>query len=208
MTKYDKKDIQNLNKSFRTNLINSILGPKPVNLIGTKSKDGIENLAIFSSLVHLGADPALIGFIQRPITDFSHTYKNILETNYYTINQINTKIYKNAHITSARVERELSEFNISNLRASYEQDFFAPFVLESHVKIGLIFREAIPIKWNNTHLIIGEIESLIFDKNCIETNGEVNPLTNDIALVSGLETYYSSQFLEKLAYVKAKDIQA
>ena len=55
-----------MDKISRLNLINSITGVKPSNLIGTKSKDGFSNLAIFSSVVHLGSKPPLIGFITRP----------------------------------------------------------------------------------------------------------------------------------------------
>ena len=61
-----KHDIKNLDRVYRLNLINSITGVKPGNLIGTESKEGIKNLAIFSSVVHLGSNPAQIGIVIRP----------------------------------------------------------------------------------------------------------------------------------------------
>ena len=57
---FEEADIFNLDKVKRLKLINSITGVKPANLIGTRSSDGITNLAIFSSIVHLGSNPPLI----------------------------------------------------------------------------------------------------------------------------------------------------
>ena len=61
-----QKNILESEKLFRTKLINSLAGIRQVALIGTKSKDGQENVAIFNSLIHLGAHPPLFGFISRP----------------------------------------------------------------------------------------------------------------------------------------------
>jgi flavin reductase (DIM6/NTAB) family NADH-FMN oxidoreductase RutF len=58
----NKEDILKAERIFRLNLINSITGVKPANLIGTQSKEGNSNLAIFSSVVHMGSNPALVGF--------------------------------------------------------------------------------------------------------------------------------------------------
>ena len=76
---YTKENLSSLDKIYRLNLINSITGYKPANLIGTKSKSYQSNLAIFSSVVHLGSNPALIGIITRPNTVPRHTYKNIID---------------------------------------------------------------------------------------------------------------------------------
>ena len=48
--KLSKKEIEKSERKWRLNLINSVSGIKPANLIGTKSEDGIDNLAIFSSV--------------------------------------------------------------------------------------------------------------------------------------------------------------
>lgn len=83
------EQIQALSLKERIHLINSITGIKPANLIGTVDSQGQTNLAVFSSVVHLGSDPALIGFILRPAGEVPrHTYENIKETGCYTINHI------------------------------------------------------------------------------------------------------------------------
>ena len=61
----DKTEIQKLNKINRLNLINSITGIKTINLIGTVDKKNVTNLAVFSSIVHISSDPALLGFCKN-----------------------------------------------------------------------------------------------------------------------------------------------
>ena len=48
---YTHQEILDLDRVFRLNLINSVTGFKPAVLIATKSRDGQENVAIFSSVV-------------------------------------------------------------------------------------------------------------------------------------------------------------
>ena len=79
--------IQNLDRIHRINLMNSISGVKSALLIGTKSNVGVSNLVIFSSIVHLGSNPALIGMFTRPVTiPPKQTLNNILELKDFTIN--------------------------------------------------------------------------------------------------------------------------
>ena len=54
MKHLSKKDFDDLQKFYRINLINSCTGYKSANLIGSISKEGIENVAVFSlSLIHI-----------------------------------------------------------------------------------------------------------------------------------------------------------
>ena len=101
MTHYSKNDIDNLDHIFKINLINSCSGYKSANLIGTKSNDDITNIAIFSSVIHMGSSPPLLGFILRPNTVPRNTYENIKTTGIYTINHVHETIIEDAHHTSA-----------------------------------------------------------------------------------------------------------
>ena len=110
-----QKNILESEKLFCTKLINSLAGIRQVALIGTKSKDGQENVAIFNSLIHLGAHPPLFGFISRPHSVERDTLENIKETGSYTLNYLDKKWMKEAHQTSARYPKEQSEFEATGL---------------------------------------------------------------------------------------------
>lgn len=77
---YTREDIDNLKHIKRINLINSCSGYKSANLLATISKEGVTNVAVFSSVTHLGSNPPVLGFILRPTSIPRNTYKNIKET--------------------------------------------------------------------------------------------------------------------------------
>ena len=195
---FSKQDILNTPRIIRLNLINSITGIKPGNLIGTISKDGHSNLAIFSSVIHLGSNPALIGFITRPSKKVRRdTLNNILETNYFTINHIHQDFIEQSHKTSGKFNKDESEFNMCNLTEEYLFDFLAPFVKESKIKMGLKLQSIIDIPDNQTKLITGSIEHIYIEDIALEDNGDINlQIINDVG-IGGLNNYYK---LEKVAH--------
>jgi flavin reductase (DIM6/NTAB) family NADH-FMN oxidoreductase RutF len=80
MNIFSTTDIQNWERFYRANLINSLTGFKSASLIGTQNAVGKTNLAIFSSIFHIGSDPALVGYINRPRKAAPHTLANIEAT--------------------------------------------------------------------------------------------------------------------------------
>ena len=94
---FSGQDIVMMEQRSRAAFINSLSGFKSVSLVGTINNLGQTNLAIFNSVIHIGANPALIGMIIRPNSVNRHTLENLLETECYTINHINKDIYKKAH---------------------------------------------------------------------------------------------------------------
>ena len=134
MKHLSKENIVQMDKISKLNLINSCTGYKSANLIATKSIDGDTNVAVFSSITHLGSSPALIGFIMRPTTVPRDTYKNIMETGYFTVNHITVDMIADAHHTSANYDTGVSEFDKTNLIEEYKENFPIPFVKGSPVQ--------------------------------------------------------------------------
>lgn len=203
---YTKTHIEQFDRITRLKIINSVTGIKSANLIGSIDHKGNTNLAVFSSVVHLGSDPALLGFISRPRTaEVGHTYRNIQENEYYTINHIHPEFVKNAHYTSAKFAEDISEFERCNLSEEYINNFKAPFVKESSFKIGMRFKEAIDIKINGTVLVIGEIEQLIIPDNAI-VKDDID-LESSIGVgISGLNSYYALKKIDSFPYVRVNEV--
>lgn len=199
-------EIQELERKYRLNLINSLTGVKPANLIGTRSEDGLDNLAIFSSVVHLGSNPAQLGMISRPQGDVpKDTYANLLETGVYTINQVSASFIKNAHYTSAKLPRQASEFDRMNLEREFIADFHAPFVKESQVKMGMKHLQNIDLP-NGCILIIGEVQLIQCPDDVVNEKGQLQLDQYDAAGIGGLNTYYSLKHLDTFPYVRENEI--
>jgi flavin reductase (DIM6/NTAB) family NADH-FMN oxidoreductase RutF len=203
----DKEDLQKTERIKRLNIVNTLSGIKSANLIGTVSNKQETNLAIFSSVIHLGSNPALLGFISRPNTEVRrHTLENILETNYYTINHVHESFVEQAHYTSARFEKEQSEFCKCNLTEEYLPNFKAPFVKESRLKLGMNFLECVSIKVNNTIMVIGEIQHIIVPDDAINKFGHIDiGLLENVGL-SGLNHYYRLKKIITFPYASVKEL--
>jgi flavin reductase (DIM6/NTAB) family NADH-FMN oxidoreductase RutF len=199
---FTKERIAALEKHTRTHLINSLSGFKSANLIGTQDLQGNTNVSIVSSVIHLGAHPPLVGMIMRPHSVPRHTFENILQTGSYTINQINTSIYKQAHQTSARYDKDESEFDATGLTTEYLNDFTAPFVKESRLKYAVKFIESQYLAVNGTELVIGEVMDVYVDEIALQSDGFLDLQAIDTVSVTGLDSYHTSNKLTRLAYAK------
>ncbi len=197
-----KIQIEQLEKQKRVHLINSLGGFKSVALVGTADKNGNENLAIFSSFFHIGANPPLIGMVFRPSPPERDTLHNILQTGFYTINHINESIYKQAHQTSARYNSSVSEFEVTNLKSEYKDDFIAPFVSSCNVQLGVEFKDKMDILINNTILVIGEIIQIYIPENCLHDDGFIDLEKANTITCSGLDSYHKTIQLDRLSYAK------
>ena len=198
----DKKEIEQLEQRYRTAFINSLAGFRQAVLVGTKSVDGNTNLAIFNSLIHLGANPALFGLMSRPGSVQRDTLQNILDTQEYTLNFIQAAHYKKAHQTSARYDKGISEFEKVGFTPVYHSDCQAPFVEEAVVKIAMKFEESIPITINGTILIVGSIMQVDINDEIVGEDGFVNLSASEVLISQGLDAYFSSTEVGRLPYAK------
>lgn len=202
MKHYTIAEIQGWSRIYRANFVNSLSGFKPVSLIATLNKAGQPNLAIFSNIVHLGADPALIGFINRPREAAPHTLKNIEETGFYTINHIQPALTDKAHQTSAKYAEDINEFDAVGLTAAYKDGFMVPYVAESHVQMALSLSEIIPLS-NGTFLVVGALEHAYVNEQAVASDGFIE-LSKEGSIVSaGLDAYYTTTPLKRFSYAKA-----
>lgn len=197
-----KSEIEQLDQRYRTAFINSLAGFRQAVLIGTRSVDGKTNLAIFNSLIHLGANPALFGLLSRPDSVQRDTLQNILETKEYTLNFAQAAHYKKAHQTSARYEKGISEFEKVGFTPVYHSVFGAPFVEEAVVKIAMKFEESIPITLNGTILIIGSIMQVDIKDEIVGEDGFVNLSASEVLISQGLDAYFKSLEIGRLPYAK------
>lgn len=194
--------LSNMQERYRAHLVNSLSGFKSANLIGSINDDGQTNLAMFSSVIHLGSSPALVGFVTRPHSVSRHTLENINQGKQYTINQVSEDFYIKAHQTSARYIKTQNEFKETGLTEQYIEGCRAPFVKQSNLKYALFLREIIPISYNNTQLVVGEITDVICDENAIKNDGYIDIESLNTVSVTGLDSYHSSSRLSRLSYAK------
>ena len=122
--------------------------------------------------------------------------------NAYTLNNVISNKYKEAHQTSARYLAGESEFAACGFTEEYVDGFAAPFVKESKIKIGLEFKEYLPFLLNKTKIVIGEIKHILIDDNIIGEDGFVDLNQSNTVTSAGLDAYYTTNLLARLSYAK------
>ena len=206
MAFFNFDDIQNLEKIYKINLINSCSGFKSANLLGSISEEGISNVAVFSSVTHLGSKPPTLGFILRPTTVPRDTYKNIKDSGIFTINHIHQDIIEDAHHTSAKYPKEVSEFDMTGLEEEFKGNFKAPFVKGAPVQMSMKFIEEVYVPSNDVMLIVSQIQELYIDDALLQEDGLINLSKGNIAAINGLDTYAIPEFNKQLSYQRPKKI--
>ncbi|MBC7748482.1 MAG: flavin reductase [Methylotenera sp.] len=202
MKNISRDAIDQMEKIERLNLINSCTGYKSANLLATKSVDGKSNVAIFSSITHLGSSPALIGFIMRPTTVPRDTYKNIKETGYFTVNHITVDMIADAHHTSANYELGISEFDKTNLEEEYKNGIEIPFVKGSPVQLYCKYINEYYIKENDTIHLIASIENLFFEEELAHKDGWLQIDRGNVVAINGLDGYCLPKLVDRFQYAR------
>ena len=198
----DKSYFENLAKVPRLNLINSCMGYKSANLIGTFSTEGNQNLAVFSSITHLGSDPALLGFILRPTTVPRHTYSNIKEINYFSVNAITETLIQKAHQTSANYAKEVNEFEATGIESEFKEGITVPFVKESPVQILCKYLNEYEIKKNGTIHVIAAIEKIFVNESLMGEDYWIQLDKGNVVSINGLDGYVKTELIERFPYAR------
>ena len=203
MQQFTPAEWQSWERFYRANFINSLTGFKSASLIGTINAQGVPNLGMFSSIVHIGSDPALIGYINRPLAAAPHTLANIKANGFYTVNHIHASFVEKAHQTSAKYPDEVNEFTEVGLTEEYIDGVNVPFVKESPIKYLLSLKEIVAITLNATFLVIGQLEQVLIDPSLQPTADGFLALDQAGSVCSnGLDAYYTTELVDRYAYAK------
>ncbi len=202
MRKITKEDLSQMSKVPRLNLVNCVTGYKSANLIGTVSTDGVLNVAVFSSVTHLGSEPALLGFILRPTTVPRDTYKNLKESGYFTVNHITEEMIADAHHTSSSYDEHISEFDKTNLEAEFIDDLKVPFVKGSPVKLLCRYVNEYKIEENDCIHIIASVETIYADENLFHDDNWMQLDRGNVVAINGLDGYAVPKLSDRFHYAR------
>ena len=206
MKEFDALAIDEMSKIPRINLINSVTGYKSANLIGTCSSKGALNLAIFSSITHLGSNPPLLGFMVRPFgTTSRDTYKNIKENHYFTINHITKSMISDSHHTSASYDSEVSEFEKTNLESEFLDNHKVPFVKESPVKLLCKYVNEYKIEENGCFHIIASIEKIYIEEDLLEEDLFIRLDKANVVTINGVDGYALPKLIDRFEYARQNE---
>lgn len=200
MKRITAQDIQQWEARYRVTFIHSLAGYKQPVLVGTRSLSGTSNLAVFNSLMHIGANPPLYGLLFRPDTVRRDTLRNVVESGEYTLNWMSAKDVEAVHQTAAKYPAEESEFVAVGYTERSDAGACSPRVAEAVISARLRLAQIIDIPLNGTKLVIGSVEEIYIPEDVVSGEGFVALHQLDVLSSVGLDAYYRPQPLIRFSY--------
>ena len=149
---------------------NSIVGPRAIGWISTKSRAGVCNLAPYSFFNAFNYIPPIIGFSS---IDYKDTVRNVQETGEFVWNLVTLDLVAAMNQTCAPYPPEVSEFEMAGLTQMDSTIVAPPRVAESKVSFEckatqIIQLETISGSKVESWLVLGEVVQIHIDQTCLK----------------------------------------
>lgn len=160
------------------------VGPRPIALVSTVSKQGVRNLSPFSFYNVFGANPPYVAFSParrgRDAT-FKDTYNNVVETEECVINSVNFFMVEQISYASTEFPPEVDEFEESGLTPVDSLIVKPPRVAESPFQMECKVEQVINLGNGNAsgNLVLCRV-LLIHAAEEIFENGIISPYKIDL----------------------------
>lgn len=202
------QEFQQMERRWRATFFNSLAGVRPAVLVGTRGSNGVNNLAVFNSLLHIGADPPRYGLLFRPETVERHTLANLRATRSYSISMVRSEDFRKAHQTSAKYPADVSEFDAVGFTAVFDDGFIAPSIQEAVIRIQMSYEYETEIPMNGNLLVIGRIEKVFVPDQLVSEDGYINHDMAGSLCCSGLDAYFKPDSLGRMPYARPETAAA
>jgi flavin reductase (DIM6/NTAB) family NADH-FMN oxidoreductase RutF len=172
---------------------NAVVGPRPIGWIGSRSAQGIFNLAPYSFFNAFNYIPPIIGFSSIGYKD---SVRNIEETGQFTWNLVTRDLLEKMNQTCAPLSPDQSEFTFAGLTPLDSDRISAPRVLESPVtfecqKTSITQLETKEGKKINSWLILGEVIRIHIASDLLENGIYKTERAGHILRGGGPADYFS-----------------
>ena len=150
---------------------NSIVGPRPIGWISSKSSDGVLNLAPYSFFNAFNYVPPIIGFASIGRKD---SLNNIEATGEFVWNLVTQPQVEAMNQTCKAVPPEVSEFDIAGLSTAPSNIVSVPRVAESPVSFECRCTQILQLKTLEgnsveTWVVFGEVVGIHIEERLIST---------------------------------------
>lgn len=178
---------------LRHNPFKSIVAPRPIGWISSRSKAGVFNLAPYSFFNAFSDAPPIIGFSTS--AHKKDTINNVEQTGEFAFNLVTRRLAEQMNATSASVGPEVSEFALAGLTPAASRIIAAPRVAESPVSFECKCTQILQLKSANgekvpSWLVLGEVVAVHIDKALLRDGIYDTAAAQHLARGGGLADYF------------------
>lgn len=178
----------------------AIVAPRPIGWIGTRGRDGSNNLSPYSFFNAVGDRPKMVMFSSSGRKD---SLRNAAETGVFTTSFASRALLEKMSLSSAAVPYGTDEFQLSGLTAVDGRLVNAPFIgeavaaLECRVTMITTLRDVDGAE-TDSHVVFGQVMGVHIDEAVIR-NGRFDLALADPILRAGYMDYAGITPLIELA---------
>lgn len=138
---------------------NSIVGPRPIGWISSRSQDGVLNLAPYSFFNAFNYTPPIVGFASIGDKD---TLRNVRATGEFVWNLVTRPLAEAMNTSCAAVPPEVDEFQLAGLATAPSRKVAVPRVAASPVSFECRLSQVLQLQGADgqavpTWLVLGEV---------------------------------------------------
>lgn len=152
---------RDLSRRERYQFLTTLVVPRPIGWISTRSREGVPNLAPYSFFAAISATPPLVALsIGQRKGEPKDTLKNIRDVGCFCVNVVSQDLVEAMNASSAEVAPEVDEFQLSGVRAVPGQEVDAPRVAEAPAVLECVLFKEVDLGESASTLVIGEVKAV------------------------------------------------
>lgn len=131
MTAKHSFDAASLDPVDRSKLMMGLIVPRPIGWVGSRSPEGVDNVAPFSFFTMVAATPPTVLFVPGMRIRTKDTLRNVRATGCFTLSVVSGDLVEAMNITSGDFPNEIDEFAVAGLTSVDGSMVPAPMVAEA-----------------------------------------------------------------------------
>ena len=185
---------------------NSIIAPRPIGWISSKSLNGQVNLAPYSFFNAFNYYPPIIGFSSIGYKD---SVKNAADTGAFCWNLVTRPLAESMNQTSVAVASDVDEFELAGLTKGQSKIIDVPFVAKSPVVMECKTSQVIQLQSASgdncqSWLVLGEVVGVHIDQSALKEGVFDTAAMQPIMRGGGPGDYFSVSELQKFQLFRPK----
>lgn len=193
-------DPRNLPRRDFYRLLNSLVVPRPIAWVSSRSAAGVDNLAPHSFFTVASVSPAIVQFTSVGVKD---TVRNILATGNFVVNFTPESLFEEVNATATDFEPQESEFDRAGLTREPSLTVGSMRVAQSPAAIECRLHSTLEL--GDCTLVFGEVTHIAVASDMLDGGG--HPLVEKLRPLSrlGLDEWGTIGDVKEIQRIRASD---
>jgi flavin reductase (DIM6/NTAB) family NADH-FMN oxidoreductase RutF len=154
-------------------IVKSAVSPRPIAWISTRSEDGVDNLAPYSSYNYVSSDHPVVLFNSPNEANggLKDTARNAVERGEFAVNVVTEPSLERMDHSSKRLPPERSEFELAGVERAECRDIDAPRVADAAVTMECTLYDTLGV--HDRLVVLGEVQRFHVADD-VTTDGEID----------------------------------